>query len=134
MGRGGVVPDLRVQISEEGADAERLAALSGYLRAELLELDVENVASIAVGEPPPGARAAGVAVVGGLLVTIGQAADSLQSVIVVIGEWLRRGERTHRKVRLELDGDVLELSAASAADQERLIGLFASRHGAGPGG
>lgn len=125
--------DLHVQISEEGADAERLTTLSGYLRAELLELDVGNVTSIDTGEHPTGARAAGVAVVGGLLVTIGQAADSLQSVLTAIQEWLRRGERTPRKVRLELDGDVLELSAASAAEQERLIGLFASRHGAGPG-
>jgi hypothetical protein len=127
------VPDLRVQISEEGADVERLATISGYLRAELLELDVENVASIATGELPPGSRAAGVAVAGGLLVTIGQVADTLQSVIVVIGQWPQRGDRTTRKVRLELDGDVLELSSASAADQERLIGLFASRHSAGSG-
>jgi hypothetical protein len=29
---------------------------------------------------------------------------------------------------LELDGDALELSQASAADQERLIELFVSRH------
>jgi hypothetical protein len=124
---------LHLQISEVGADAERLTALSGYLRAELLELDVENVTSIEVGEVPPGARAAGLTVVGGLLVTIGQAADSLHAVLAVIGEWLRRGEQTSRKVRLELDGDVLELSAASAEEQERLIGLFASRHSAGSG-
>jgi hypothetical protein len=31
-------------------------------------------------------------------------------------------------VRLELDGDALELSQASAADQERLIELFVARH------
>jgi hypothetical protein len=31
-------------------------------------------------------------------------------------------------VRLELDGDALELSQASADDQERLIELFVSRH------
>jgi hypothetical protein len=124
---------LHVQISETGADVERLAMLSSYLRAELLQLDVENVTSIGAGEVPPGARAADVTVVGGLLVNIGQAADSLQAVLTAIGQWLRRGAGVSRKVRLELDGDVLELSAASAADQERLIGLFASRHGAGPG-
>jgi hypothetical protein len=33
-------------------------------------------------------------------------------------------------VRLELNGDVLELSEASAADQNRLIELFISRHAA----
>jgi hypothetical protein len=31
-------------------------------------------------------------------------------------------------VRLELDGDALELSQASPADQERLIKLFLERH------
>jgi hypothetical protein len=31
---------LRVQLSEEGADAERLDTLTGYLRGELLQLDV----------------------------------------------------------------------------------------------
>jgi hypothetical protein len=126
---GGPVTGLRVQIYEEGADAERLDAVSRYLRAELLELDVENVASIEAGKPPRGARAVDVTVVGALLVTIGQAADSLQSVLALIAEWLQRGEKTGRKVRLELDGDVLELSAASAAEQDRLVELFARRHG-----
>jgi hypothetical protein len=119
-----------VQIYEEGADEERLDAVSHYLRAELLELDVENVASIEAGRPPRGARGADVTVAGALLVTIGQAADSLQSVLALITAWLHRGERTGtgRKVRLELDGDVLELSAASAAEQDRLVELFAIRH------
>jgi hypothetical protein len=32
-------------------------------------------------------------------------------------------------VRLELGGDVLELSEASERDQQRLIDLFVTRHG-----
>jgi hypothetical protein len=126
--------NLRVQISEEGAAPERVAALAGYLRAELLQLAVEDVTAIATAEPPPGARGSEISVVGGLLVTIGQAADSLRSVVLAIMDWLKRGEETGRVVRLELDGDKLELSQASAADQERLIELFVSRHSAGNGG
>jgi len=133
VARGGIMLSLHVEISEESADSERLAVLSAYMRAELLELDVENVTPLEAGELPAGTRAAAVTVAGGLLVTVGQAADSLQSVLLVIKEWLRRGGRADRKVRLELDGDVLELSAASAAEQERLIGLFVSRHDSGPG-
>jgi len=49
-------------------------------------------------------------------------------VVSVIGDWLRRGQGTGRAVRLELGGDALELSQASAADQERLIELFIRRH------
>lgn len=126
--------ELRLQLSEDGADAVRLAALAGYLRGELLQLDVEDVTAVPAGEPPPGARVVGVAAVGGLLVTLGQSAEGLRSVVSAIWNWLRRGEGTGRTVRLELDGDALELSDASAADQDRLIELFVSRHAAAGGG
>lgn len=123
--------ELRLQFSEEGADAERLAVLTGYLRAELLRLDVEDVTTLQAGEAPPGARAVGVAAAGALLVSLDQSAEALRSVVSAIRDWLRRGGGTRRTVRLELDGDALELSQASAADQERLIELFISRHAAG---
>jgi hypothetical protein len=123
--------NLRVQLSEEGADAERVDVLAGYLRAELLQLDVEDVTSIGAGEAPPGTRGSEVSVVGGLLVTVGQAADSLRSVVLAIREWLRRGTETGRVVRLEIDGDKLELLQASQADQERLTWPTASAAEAG---
>ena len=123
--------ELRLQLSEEGADPERLASLTGYLRAELLQLDVEDVTAPQAGAAPPGSRAFDVAAVGALLVALGQSADGLRAVVSAIRDWLRRGEGTGRTVRLELDGDALELSQASAADQERLIELFVSRHATG---
>jgi len=129
-----MVGELHLQICEEGADAERLAVLAGYLRAELLQLNVEDVSTPQAGEAPPGARVVGAAAIGALLVTLGQSAEGLRSVVSVIGEWLRRGQGTRRTVRLELDGDALELGQASAADQARLIELFVSRHAAGDGG
>jgi hypothetical protein len=119
---------LRLQLSEDGADAERLAVLTGYLRSELLRLDVEDVRALPAGEPPPGARVFGAATVGALLIALGQSAQGLQSVVSVIRDWLRRGEGTGRRVRLELGGDSLELSQVSAADQDRLIELFIRRH------
>ena len=120
--------ELRLQLSEEEADAARLAELTSYLRAELLQLDVEDVITPQDGDVPPGARVVGVAAVGTLLVALSQSVDGLRSVVAVIRDWLRRGDGTRRTVRLELDGDALELSQASAADQERLIELFVSRH------
>ena len=121
--------ELRLHLSEEDADAERLAVLTGYLRAELVQLDVvEEASALPAGEPPPGARVFGVATVGALLITLGQSVEGLRSVVSVIRDWLRRGEGTGRAVRLELGGDALELSQASAADQERLIELFIRRH------
>jgi hypothetical protein len=126
--------ELGLQLSEDGADPERVAVLAGYLRAELLQLDIGDVTAIRAGEPPPGARGSEVSVAGGLLVAIGQAADSLRSVVLAVRDWLSRGERSGRVVRLELDGDVLELSQASAADQDRLIELFIGRHSAAENG
>jgi hypothetical protein len=125
--------ELRLHLSEEGADDERLAVLTGYLRGELLQLDVENVTALPAGEPPPGSRAFDVAAVGALVIALGQSADGLRSVVSAIRDWLRRGEGTRRTVRLELAGDALELSQASAADQQRLIELFVSRYTTGEG-
>jgi hypothetical protein len=122
--------DLRLRFSEEGADAERLAVLVGYLRAKLLRLDVEDVRALQAGAPPPAARVVGVATVGALLIALGLSAEAPRSVVPAIRDWLRRGEGKGRTVRLEL-GDVLGLSQASATDQERLIELRVRRHATG---
>lgn len=118
LGGGPMDGELRLHLAEEGAGAERLAMLAGYLRDEL-QLDVEDVTALPAGEPPPGARVFNVGIVGALLVALGQSADGLSRVVSVIRDWLRRGDGTRRTVRLELDGDALELPQASAADQER---------------
>jgi hypothetical protein len=122
---------LVLRVSEDGADAERLDVLAGYLRAELVQLDVDHIARLPGGEPPPGTRGSSVATVGGLLVSLGQSAEALQAIVSAVVNWLHRAQGPDRKVRLELDGDVLELSRASASEQERLIELFVTRHGAG---
>src|SRR5690348_4934028 len=76
-GVGPMGQELRLQLSEEGADAERLAMLTGYLRAELLQLDVKDVNALPGGEPPPGSRVFGVETVGALLIALGQSAEGL---------------------------------------------------------
>ena len=73
----------------------------------------------------------GVVTVGALMIAVGQSFEGLRSVVSVIRDWLSRGEGTGRAVRLELGGDTLELSQASAADQERLIELFIRQHATG---
>ena len=120
--------ELGLELAEDGADAERLAELAGFLRQELLALDVEDVTAPRVGEAPPGARAFDVVAVGGLLVTLGRSAGGLLAVVSAIRKWLGRGAGAPRTVRLEIAGDVLELSGATAADQQRLIELFVARH------
>ena len=124
---------LRIQLSEDGADAARLDALAGYLRQDLIQLDVEDVTALPAGPPPPGARAVDATAVGGLLVALSGSADGLRALVRAVQGWLGRGSGVRRTIRLEIGGDALELSQASAADQERLIGLFVSRHSEPPG-
>jgi hypothetical protein len=119
---------LRLYVFEEGADAERLDTLSGYLLDELRELDLSSVAPLPAGPAPAGSKAAGVAAIaGGLLVGLGKAAGGLASVVSAVRAWLQRGDGP-RTVRLELDGDILELARPTPADQERLVDLFITRH------
>jgi hypothetical protein len=120
-------------LSEDGADAERLDTLTGFLRQELLQLDVEDVTALPAETPPSGSRAFDVVAVGGLLVALGRSAEGLRAVVLAVRKWLSRGEGMRRTVRLEVGGDVLELSEATAADQQRLVDLFISRHTVGDG-
>ena len=102
---------LRIQLSEDGADAARLDALTGYLRQDLAQLDVDDVTALPAGPPPPGARAVDATAVGGLLVALSGSADGLRSLVRAVQAWLGRGSGVGRTIRLEIGGDALELSA-----------------------
>lgn len=120
--------ELRLRLAEEGADDERVERLSGLLLGELRQLDVEEVAALTKGQPPPGARGLDVTDLGALLVTLGSSAEALRSVVGVVRQWLGRGDGAARTVRLEIGGDVLELSGASEAGQQRLVEFFVREH------
>jgi hypothetical protein len=123
--------ELRLLLEEDGADAERVGVLTGHLRRELAQLDVERVSPLPAGEAPPGTRGLDAATIGGLLVSLGPAASGLAAVVTAIRGWLARTPGPARTVRVELGGDVLELSQASAQEQDRLVELFLSRHPSG---
>jgi len=124
--------ELRLQLSEEGADAEQLDVLTRSLRQELLQLDVEDVTAQRAGKSPPGARGGlDAAQVGGLMVALGSDAQGLAAVMAAIKAWLARRHGARRSVRLEIGGDVLELSRATVTDQDQLIRLFVGRHAVG---
>jgi hypothetical protein len=120
--------EVRLQLSEDGADAERLDALTGYLRAELLQLDVDDVTLVQAGEVPAGARAIDVVALGGLVVSLGRTAAGLKEVVAAVRRWLSRGDGVRRTVKIQIEGDVLELSEVSAAEQDRIVDLFVLRH------
>lgn len=121
---------MTIEVAEDGADAERIDVLAGHLRQELLELDVDDVRRARSGAaPPPGSRAVDVAAIGALLVTVGGAATGINEILTVVRGWLSRAGGTRRSVKISIDGDVLELSEVSLAQQDELIGLYVRRHG-----
>ncbi|MGW0863040.1 hypothetical protein [Streptomyces sp. NPDC002611] len=119
---------LHVLLAEEDAEAERVAELTGYLREELLELDVDDVTTLPGGEVPPGARAVDVTQIGALLVTLGSSATALSQVMTVIRSWMGRRHDTHQSMRLQMGDDVLELSEATDDQVAEAFKIFVQRH------
>jgi hypothetical protein len=108
------------------AEAEEVAASTEQLRRELLDLDVEAVEQPAAGPPPPGAKGVELAALGTLVVTLAKS-QLLSGVVVAVRSWLA-GQQQQRSIKLELDGDVLELSGLSSKEQRRLTDEWLSRH------
>jgi hypothetical protein len=117
-----------LQLTEEDATDDRLDTLTGYLQQELLQLDVEDVRRPPAAPAPPGTRAVDLAQIGSIVVLLEPAAAGLKEIIAVIRGWLSRGDGVQRGVKIQLDGDVLELTNVSAAEQDRLITVFTERH------
>lgn len=107
------------------ADAEEVAEATLQLRRELLDLDVEAAELPRAGKAPPGTRAVELAALGALLVTVSQS-ELLTPVVAAVRSWLAGSPR--RSIKLELGGDVLELTAVSSREQRRLTDEWLARH------
>jgi hypothetical protein len=107
------------------SDAEEVAGATQRLRRELLDLDVEAVELARAGEPPPGTRAVEVMALGALVVSLAKS-QVLVSVVAAVRSWL--GGQQQRSIKLELDGDVLELTGVSSTEQQRLTDEWLRRH------
>ncbi len=106
-------------------DAEEIAEATMQLRRELLDLDVEAVEQPRAGEPPLGTRAVELAALGALVVTVSQS-QLLTPLVAVVRSWLAGSPQ--RSIKLELDGDVLELTGLSSNEQLRLTDEWLRRH------
>ncbi|MFF7870782.1 hypothetical protein ACFZCT_30550 [Streptomyces qaidamensis] len=120
--------ELQILLTEEDAEAERVAELTGYLREELLDLDVDDVTTLPGGEVPPGARAVDVTQIGALLVTLGSSATALNQVVTVIRSWMSRRHDSHPSLHLRMGDDVLEVSEASDDQVAKAFEIFVQRH------
>jgi hypothetical protein len=126
---GGIdVTEIVLTLAEDGADDERLDDLGRMLRAELKDLpEATSVDALTVGEAPPGTRGGLVAAAGALVVTAQPQVAAVIKIVSSLWEWLRRGDGGKRTIRLEVDGDVIELSGASSEMQEKLVEEWIAR-------
>jgi len=118
---------VRIVDVDVDADDDHLERSSLLLRDELGDLDVDSVLPLYESAAPEGTRGFSIAALGSLLISLGPSAKLLASVVQAVRGWLARGPRD-RSVRLELDGDVIELTGASSALQERLVDEWIRRH------
>jgi hypothetical protein len=116
--------DVQVDLGSE-AEAEEVAEATQQLRHDLLELDVDAVELARAGEPPPGSKAVDLIALGSLVVTFANS-GLLNGVVSALRGWVEG--RPHRSIRMELGGDVLELSGVSSEEQRRLADAWLRRH------
>ena len=115
--------------TDSEADAEELSKLAVDLREQLLELDIERADPASAGQAPPGTRAGEVFVAGALTVMLAQSSGLLTALVETVQSWVSlSGERS---VKLEIDGDELEVTGITRADQRELIQSWIDRHSDG---
>jgi hypothetical protein len=123
--------EIVLHVSEQDADPLRLDDLSRALRAELLEVDAtQTVVPLETGPAPEGTRGGLAAAAGALLVTVQPQLAAVVKIVSLVRAWLVRGGGDKR-IRLEVDGDVIELTGATTEQQERLIDEWIARRSAG---
>ncbi len=118
--------EVRVELAVNGVDAEELDYLTAKLRRELRRLDLDNVTRVHEELPPPGAGGAELLALGSLIVDVGEQAGALPGVVRMVQGWVRH--EPGRKARLEIDGDVVEMSAAGDGHQQLAAGEWLARH------
>jgi hypothetical protein len=108
-----------------GDDAGELAKLAGWLRSELLDLDVAGVEPLP-GEAAPAGTKGAAAVAEWLLVQLGP--EALRAVLAKVADWVTRNDRV---VEVSYGGDTLKLTRATRDQQEKIIDGWLARHPAG---
>ena len=125
-----VSKELKIELFEPGADHEALDGLASDLRLELLELDVDSVSPVALEPPPEGSKGMELAAIGALLVHVKDALPVVNAVVTAARQWLARASSSGRSLKITVDGRTLELSAATAEQQQQLVDGFLRSLGA----
>lgn len=108
---------------------EEVEKLSQQLRRELRSSDIDALTDVSRGSPPPNAKGGTAPWVAEWLITLSEASGALTTTVALIKDWLsRRTDKRLHKVIMVIDGDTLEVSSATSAEQAALIRAFIQRH------
>lgn len=119
---------LAIQVTgDDATDEEELAQLTHGLREELAGLDVEEVELAVGGAAPPGSKGVELMALGALIVKLIRTAGGLPTLVGVVTSWIER--TSARSVRIDMNGDVLEVTGLSSSDQRALIEAWLHRQG-----
>ncbi|MDR7275993.1 hypothetical protein [Catenuloplanes atrovinosus] len=118
------MPPLLISIGTDPSDPQDTEEALHALRRELDDIDVP-AAPLPAGPAPLHTRGADVAALTALAVAVWHP-EVLAPLIELVRSWAGRQGRT---VRIEIDGDVLELSRADADQQRRIVDEWLRRHG-----
>jgi len=116
--------ELTIEIQDPGATPEALDALTRSLRNELLELDVDSVEQPSGGPAPEGSKGLELAAIGALLVQVKSTLPVVTAVVGAVRAWLQRSTSTGRTLKVTIDGRTLELTSATADQQQRVVEEF----------
>ena len=116
--------EVSLQLTDRSADDQELDDLTSQLRADLLDAGVDDAVPLTGGPAPRATRGLDVAVIGGLLVSIGQSSEAIGRLVSAVRDWLKRDPEPARTVHLTLGDRSIELTGASSEQQDRLIAEF----------
>lgn len=118
-----------VLIPDADAGAADVERLGRQLRNELRSVDVDDVVAVHSDVPPARSKGPVAEVLTEWLVTLSASGGVFPTLIATVKDWLgRRARGQMHKVVISIDGDSLELSSATTAEQTELVKSFVQRH------
>jgi hypothetical protein len=115
-------------IGDPHVDDAELERLSRWLRAELLELEVESVAPIEEAVIEERTKSGDMQTWSTLALTFAASGGVLTTIINALRDWIVR-QPTLPSIKVSIGGDSIELEGVSAEERQELIRAFIARHG-----
>ncbi|MCW2849708.1 MAG: hypothetical protein JWR90_3682 [Marmoricola sp.] len=116
--------ELQIEILDPTADDQEIEGFTESLRLALLELDVDSVSRPTTGQTPSGSKGLDLAAVGALLVALKNSVELATQVVSAVRSWMHRANGATQTLKLTMNGQTLELSAATLDQQQELVDAF----------